>query len=103
MLGYSPCNLFSFIRTGGEHFPNNHLDKIINNDIDFHSIKKESCSFRFRIHCPNHQDTRQFSQNERKVRKETELEMFHYIDADHSRMPRVNRTYWPATAEDRVV
>lgn len=44
-----------------------------------------------------------FHTNERKVRKEIELEMLHYTDADHSRMPRVNRTYWPATAEDRVV
>lgn len=42
MLGYSPYNLFSCISTGGEHFPNNYLDKINSNDIDFHSIKKEN-------------------------------------------------------------
>lgn len=44
-----------------------------------------------------------FQPNERKVGKETELEKFHYTDADCLKVPRVNRTYWPATAEDGVV
>lgn len=41
--------------------------------------------------------------SERKVGKETELEKLHYTNVDCSEAPGVNRTYWPATAEDRVV
>lgn len=43
------------------------------------------------IHSPNHEDTGTFHPNERKLGKETELEMLHYTDADCLEVPRVNR------------
>lgn len=48
----------------------------------------------------NTQDS--FYPNERRVGTETELEKLHYID-DCPEVPKVNRTYWPATAKDGVV
>lgn len=43
-----------------------------------------------------------FYTSKRKVGKESELEKLHYTDADCSESPRVKRTHWITTAEDRV-
>ena len=45
----------------------------------------------------NTQDS--FYPNERRVGTDTELEKLHYIDADCPEVPKVNRTYWPATVK----